>query len=113
MLPFYLSVCVSMCVLGDYGLIIVDPDESNKTISASISSSVEVRSSSAEHCVAYYYYFTVYDGVDWGQQLSVWTESDEGVEVEVDRVSVKEMSENRWYQRHKTLSAASTNYTVS
>ncbi|UJR14260.1 hypothetical protein I4U23_001251 [Adineta vaga] len=104
----------SDCMSGNYGLMFLDPSESNKNISTSISSSGMMRSLNGEHCVRYYYYLTVYDGMDWGQQISVWVKSDEMAndEMEIDRISVDEMTENRWYERNKTFTSPSTNYTL-
>ena len=105
-----------MFVEGNYGYISIDPWEStNKTISTSISQSAMMRDGSGEHCLRYHYYFTVYDEVNWGQQLSVSIRSENETEneMEVDRVTVGDMRENRWYQRNVTFSAGSSmNYSV-
>jgi hypothetical protein len=73
-----------------------------------------IRNSIGEHCLVYYYYFTVYDKLDWGQQLSVSIKpgNETDIEVHIDRLSVAEMIENRWHQRNVTFNSTSTNYTV-
>ena len=91
-------------------MISIDSWESNKTISSSISQNVLLRDSIGEQCLVYYYYFTVYDEVDWGQQLSVSIRSDN--EIEIDRLSVVDMIDNRWHHRNITFNSTSNNYTV-
>jgi hypothetical protein len=54
-----------------------------------------IRDSAEEQCLLYYYYFTVYDELDWGQQISISIRSDN--EVEIDPLSVAEMVDNRWH----------------
>ncbi|UJR14257.1 hypothetical protein I4U23_001248 [Adineta vaga] len=49
----------------------IDPSESNKTISTSISPTGVMRSLNGEHCIRYYFYLTVYDVIDWDQQISI------------------------------------------
>ena len=101
------------CASGNYGLMFLDPSDSNKNITTSISDESLMRSLSGdEHCLRYEYFFTVYDDADWGQQLSVWIKSVDGGEELIDRIRVDEMQENRWYERNKTFVAPSTNYTV-
>jgi hypothetical protein len=102
-------------VLGNYGLISIESWESNKTISSSISPSIMIRDSAEEHCLRYYYYFTVYDELDWGQQISVSIRSDNETDKEtvIDQHSVAEMIDNRWQRgRNVTFNSTSTNYTV-
>ncbi|CAF4951197.1 unnamed protein product, partial [Rotaria sp. Silwood1] len=102
------------CTSGNYGLITIDPSESNKTIVQSISQEVMGRNSDGEQCLRYYYYFTVYDQPDWGQHISVLIKSDNETdnETEIDRVSFVNMVENRWFSRNKTFNIAFTNYTL-
>ncbi|CAF3983150.1 unnamed protein product [Rotaria sordida] len=59
------------CKSGNYGLISVKPWESSKTIVESINEEMMIRSSVGHRCLRYYYYFTVYDKLDWGQQISL------------------------------------------
>ncbi len=101
-------------VLGNYGLITIESSESNKTISSSISSSIKIRDSAEKQCLLYYYYFTVYDELDWGQQISVSIRSENETDNEtvIDRLSVAEMMDNRWHGRNVTLNSTSSNYTV-
>ncbi len=101
-------------VLGNYGLITIESWESNKTISTSISPTITSRDSAEEQCLLYYYYFTVYDELDWGQRISVSIRSENETDNEtvIDRLSVAEMMDNRWHGRNVTLNSTSSNYTV-
>jgi hypothetical protein len=101
-------------LLGNYGLISIAPWESNKTITKSISREIVMRDSVGEQCLLYYYYFTVYNQVDWGQQISVFVQADNQIEneFEIDRLTVADMTENRWYPRNVPFNATFANYTV-
>ncbi|CAF3905024.1 unnamed protein product, partial [Rotaria sp. Silwood1] len=98
----------------NYGLITIDAWESNKTIVQSINEGMLIKNSDGERCLLYSYYFTVYDQLDWGQQISVLIKFDNETddESEIDRVSVVDMVENRWYSRNVTFNVTFTNYTL-
>ncbi|CAF4182541.1 unnamed protein product, partial [Rotaria sordida] len=102
------------CKSGSYGLISIDAWERNKTIVQSISQNMIIRDSIGEQCLRYYYYFTVYDNLDWGQKISVLIKYDNqnSNESEIDRVSVVDIVENRWYSRNITFSSIFINYTL-
>ncbi|CAF1198469.1 unnamed protein product [Adineta steineri] len=103
------------CTLGNYGLISLEPWETNKTISSVINENVIIRDFvEGEQCLSYYYYITLDDGIDYGQQLSVSIRSDNtsDSEIEVDRLSIVDMTENRWNQRNVTFNSTSTSYTL-
>ena len=101
-------------VLGNYGLISIEPWESDKTIIKPVSQEMITRNLVGEQCLRYYYYFTVYDKLDWGQHILVLIKSDKETnnKIEIDRLSAVDMIENRWYSRNKTFNSASNNYTV-
>ncbi|CAF4465420.1 unnamed protein product [Rotaria sp. Silwood2] len=104
----------SNCKLGNYGLISIDAWESNKTIVKSISQDEMIRNSVREQCLQYYYYFTVYDKFDWGQQISVLIKSENETddENEIDRLSIVDILENRWHPRNITFNSTYANYTL-
>ncbi|CAF5046088.1 unnamed protein product [Rotaria sp. Silwood1] len=64
-----------------------------------------IKNSDGERCLQFYYYFTVYDQLDWGQEISVLIKFDNETddETEIDRVSVVDITENRWYSRNVTF----------
>ena len=68
-----------------------------------------------EHCLRYFYYFTVDDQRDEGQAIAVSIESDDGTnsEVEIDRLNCTDLPENRWYQRDVDFSTLLDNAKVS
>lgn len=68
-----------------------------------------------EQCLQYYYYLTVDEDFDWGQQILILVRSDNETdnETEIDRVSVVDMIDNRWNWRNITFTSPSSNYTVT
>ncbi|CAF0925639.1 unnamed protein product [Rotaria sordida] len=100
------------CKSGNYGLISVKPWESSKTIVESINEEMMIRSSVGHRCLRYYYYFTVYDKLDWGQQISVLIKFDNEInnEIEIDRLSAVDMIENRWHSRNIAFNSIFANY---
>ncbi|CAF1283188.1 unnamed protein product [Adineta steineri] len=105
----------STCTSGNYGLISIEPWETNKTISSVINENMITRGFvEGEQCLSYYYYITLDDGIDYGQQISVSIRSDNisNSEIEIDRLSIADMRENRWHQRNVTFNSTSTSYTL-
>ncbi|CAF3871463.1 unnamed protein product [Rotaria sp. Silwood1] len=102
------------CTSGNYGLITMDAWTPNKTITQSINRKMMTHNTVTEHCLQYYYYFTVYDQLDWGQHISVFikTDAETGKKFEIDRLSVADMIENRWHFRNKTFNATFSTYTL-
>ncbi|CAF1510894.1 unnamed protein product, partial [Rotaria sordida] len=98
----------------NYGLISIEPWESSKTIVESINEEMMIRSSVGHRCLRYYYYFTVYDKLDWGQQISVLIKFDNEInnKIEIDRLSAVDMIENRWHSRNVTFHPIFANYTL-
>ncbi|CAF2949225.1 unnamed protein product [Rotaria sp. Silwood2] len=108
------SAGLANCTSGNYGLISIDAWESNKTIAKSISQEMILRNSVGEQCLRYYYYFTVYDQLNWGQQISVLIKSDNEAddEIEIDRLLVVDIVKNRWHLRNITFNSTYANYTL-
>ncbi|CAF4292378.1 unnamed protein product, partial [Rotaria sordida] len=67
-----------------------------------------------EQCLRYYYYFTVYDKLDWGQHILVLIKSDNKTnnEIEINRLSTVDMIENGWHSRNITFNSTSANYSL-
>ncbi|CAF4116572.1 unnamed protein product [Rotaria magnacalcarata] len=67
-----------------------------------------------EECLQYFYYFTVYEELFLGQQVSVLIKSDNESEtedeIEIDRLSDLDMIENRWHSRRVTFNSTLFNY---
>ncbi|CAF4527941.1 unnamed protein product, partial [Rotaria socialis] len=97
-----------------YGLVSINAWESSKTINQLISQDAMMRDSVEEQCLQYYYYFTVYEKLVFGQQVSVLIKSDNETEdeIEIDRLSDIDMIENRWHSRKVTFNSTSTNSTL-
>lgn len=97
-------------------MISIEPSESNKTISQSITQEMNYGyRATEEQCLQYYYYLTVDEDFDWGQQILILVRSDNETdnETEIDRVSVVDMIDNRWNWRNITFTSPSSNYTVT
>ncbi|CAF3413414.1 unnamed protein product, partial [Rotaria socialis] len=105
---------IANCRLGYYGLVSINAWESSKTINQLISQDAMMRDSVEEQCLQYYYYFTVYEKLVFGQQVSVLIKSDNETEdeIEIDRLSDIDMIENRWHSRKVTFNSTSTNSTL-
>ncbi|CAF4316660.1 unnamed protein product, partial [Rotaria sordida] len=67
-----------------------------------------------QRCLRYYYYFTVYDKLNWGQQISVLIKFDNEAnnEIQIDRLSAVDMIENRWHSRNITFNSTFANYSL-
>ena len=71
------------------------------------------RDASGAQCLRFYYYFTVYDEQDWGQQIQLWIRPNNGGDrVEVGILTVKDMKENKWNRGQIPLERTSTNSVV-
>jgi hypothetical protein len=92
----------------------IDAWESTKTINQSITQDSIMQDSVEGQCLQYYYYFTVYEKLFWGQQVSVLikSENETEYEIEIDRLSDLDMIENRWHSRNITFNSTLVNYTV-
>ncbi|CAF4052317.1 unnamed protein product [Rotaria sordida] len=102
------------CKSGNYGLISIDAWESAKTIIKPVNQEMITRNLVGEQCLRYYYYFTVYDKLDWGQHISVLIKSNNETdnEIEIDRLSAVGMVENSWHSRNITFNSTSANYSL-
>ncbi|CAF0746195.1 unnamed protein product [Adineta steineri] len=104
----------AQCIIDYYGLISLEPSETSKTINDSLTPNVMARDASEEQCLRFYYYFTVYDGEDWGQQIELRiipnNQSDNRVLVET--LKFKDMKENKWQFKNMTLNSSMSPYTL-
>ncbi|CAF5225581.1 unnamed protein product, partial [Rotaria magnacalcarata] len=99
-----------------YGLISLNSSESSKTIIDSINStdSNTIREDfSAVQCLRFNYYFTVYDGEDWGQAIQVWIGPNNEIDNQysIENFTVADMNENKWQNGEVTFTSTSSNYT--
>ncbi|CAF4086809.1 unnamed protein product [Rotaria magnacalcarata] len=105
---------IANCTLGYYGFVSINAWESSKTINQSISQDMMMRDLVEEECLQYFYYFTVYEELFLGQQVSVLIKSDNETEtedeIEIDRLSDLDMIENRWHSRRVTFNSTLFNY---
>ncbi|CAM4782197.1 unnamed protein product [Rotaria magnacalcarata] len=106
------------CDSGLYGLISLNSSESSKTIIDSINStdSNTIREDfSAVQCLRFNYYFTVYDGEDWGQAIQVWIGPNNEIDNQysIENFTVADMNENKWQNGEVTFTSTSSNYTLA
>lgn len=104
-----------MLISGKYAFVSIQPGESNKTISQKVSNDALIHKSIGEQCLQYYYYFTIYNGANWGQLISVSIEHDNktnNITEMVDNLLFSDSKENRWHNRSITFNPAWSNYTV-
>ena len=109
------SVCIRCTTSGNYGLVSLSPAESNKTIVTAVSRPGTKDESAGEQCLRYYYYLSVYEEMDWDQEIVVSIKSHTGSDsaIEIDRIGISEMIDNRWHSRNRTFNTCFVNYTVS
>ncbi|UJR32950.1 hypothetical protein I4U23_020413 [Adineta vaga] len=85
------------CVVDQYGLISLVPSENAKIVIDSLTPNVSPRDVSGDQCLRFYYYFTVYDGADWGQQIELTIRYNNGsVQASIGTLTIDDMRENKW-----------------
>ena len=109
------SGTLATCTSGNYGLVSLDAAETDRTISDTLKSQVITRDARGEQCLRFYYYFTVYEQQDWGQQIEVLIHPDTDIDqpISIDKRSFPNMEENKWNFREVTFNSTSKNYSVS
>jgi hypothetical protein len=80
----------------------------------SVYPNVVLRDSVGNQCLRFFYYFTVYDGEDWGQQMQVWIRSDDEHDDRtlVGNLTVSEMKDNKWEFQEITFNSTFSPYRV-
>lgn len=106
---------LATCTSDSYGLVSLDASETNRTISHSLKSQVITRDKQGEQCLRFYYYFTVYERRDWGQQIEVLIHSNTDINqpISIDKRSFQNMEENKWNFGEVTFNSTSKDYSVS
>ncbi|CAF3664342.1 unnamed protein product [Rotaria sordida] len=106
---------IGICAPGLYGLVSLNSSESSKTIIDSIDYNPTLRDSVGEQCLRFYYYFTIYDEEDWGQQIEVWirpnNQSDNAVLI--GNPTIFDMKENGWQFQNITFNSTFSRYTLA
>ncbi|CAM4889862.1 unnamed protein product [Rotaria socialis] len=106
------------CVSGLYGLVSLNSSESSRTIFDSINSTDSnaiAEDFSEVQCLRFNYYFTVYDGEDWGQEIQVWIRPNHEInnQYSIENFTVADMNENKWQNGEVTFTSVSSNYTLA
>ena len=104
-----------MRFVEQYGYISLDPSENIKTVIDPLKSNAPTeRDASGDQCLRFYYYFTVYDGKDWGQQIQMWIRpnNDGDNRVSIGSLTANDMKENKWYFKEITMQRNSPADTV-
>jgi hypothetical protein len=106
---------LATCTSGNYGFVSLNASETDRTISDTLTSPAITRGERDEQCLRFYYYFTVYEREDWGQQIevSIQPDMDSNQTISIDTRSFKDMEENKWNFREVTFNSTSKNYSVS
>ena len=100
--------------VGSYGLISLDPLDTSKTIVGSIKSNVMMRDAVGNQCLRFYYYFTVYDQLNWGQQIQVSIRPDNQTDdqISIGNLTIADMKDNKWNFQNITFNSTFADYTV-
>jgi hypothetical protein len=101
-------------LIGSYGLASLDPSEEPKTVTDSLNLYTTFRDSFGDQCLRFYYYFTVYDQQDWGQQIEVLITSHDEVDepIPLGVLTYDDMKNNSWVYHDVTFNSTFSNYTV-
>ena len=102
------------CRSGRYGFVALDSSTMILTIRDNIVYSNHSLRIAQKRCLRYSYYFTVYGGRDWGQEVEVAVQTDDDSDWErvVEILSVADMQGNRWHSRSVSFESSLTNFTV-
>jgi hypothetical protein len=100
--------------LGSYGLISLNSSESSKTVVDSLNPNVLLGDSIEERSLRFYYYFTVYNQTNWGQQIQIWIRPNNETDnqTSLGNLTFNDMKDNKWEFRELTFNPGSSNYTV-
>ncbi|CAF4119078.1 unnamed protein product [Rotaria sordida] len=105
---------IGICAPGLYGLVSLNSSESSKTIIDSINYNPTLRDSVGEQCLRFYYYFTIYDDENWGQQIQAWirpnNQSDNAFLI--GTLTIDDMEKNGWELQKITFNSTFSNYTA-
>ncbi|UJR32998.1 hypothetical protein I4U23_020460 [Adineta vaga] len=88
----------AICASGSYGLISLDSSNISRTIIDPLMSNTAMRDVSGDQCLRFYYYFTLYEGKNWGQQIQLWIRPNNQSDSRrsIGNLTVDDMKENRW-----------------
>jgi hypothetical protein len=104
----------SYVFIGSYGLISLNSSNPSETIIDSFNPNVVLRDSVREQCLRFYYYFTVYNKTDWGQQIQIWirpnNETDD--QLLLRNLTFTEMKDNKWEFQELSFNSTVVPYTV-
>ncbi|CAF1435314.1 unnamed protein product [Rotaria sordida] len=105
---------IATCASGLYGLVSLNSSDESNTIVGSIDTSSILRDLVGEQCLRFYYYFTVYNGQDWRQQIdvSIRPDNDAGREFLIGNLTILDMEENGWQFQNITFNSTFSNYTL-
>jgi hypothetical protein len=95
-------------------LISLDPSEKSKRVNDSLIPHIAFRDSLGDQCLRFYFYFTVYDEQDWGQQVEVLItpHNDVDEQFSLGNLTHDDMKNNKWEYRDITFNSTFSNYTV-
>ncbi|CAF1483979.1 unnamed protein product, partial [Adineta steineri] len=100
------------CVPDQYGLTSLQPSEIMKTVADSLIPNVIIRDASGDQCLRFYYYFTVYDGENWGQkiELLIIPNDPDQLPFSIENITTIDMQDNKWQFKEITFKSALSSY---
>jgi hypothetical protein len=100
--------------IGSYGLTSLDPSDPVKTIVGSIQPTFVTRNLVGEQCLRFYYYFTVYEQLDMGQQIQVWIRQNNqpNDQISIGNLTFADMKVNKWNFQNMTYISTFADYSV-
>ncbi|CAF1341918.1 unnamed protein product [Rotaria sordida] len=105
---------IATCASGLYGLVSLNSTDQSKAIVGSIDTSSILRDLVGEQCLRFYYYFTIYNGQDWRQQIDVSIRPDNDTDrgFLIGNLTILDMEENGWQFQNITFNSTFSNYTL-
>ncbi|CAF4105963.1 unnamed protein product [Rotaria sordida] len=105
---------IATCASGLYGLVSLNLSDSPTIISHSFNYNSTPGDSVGEQCLRFYYYFTIYNGQDWKQQIDVLIrpDNDAGRGFLIGNLTILDMEENGWQLQYITFNSTFSNYTA-
>ncbi|CAF1497550.1 unnamed protein product [Rotaria sordida] len=106
---------IATCASGLYGLVSLNLSDSPTIISHSFNYNSTPGDSVGEQCLRFYYYFTIYNGQDWKQQIDVLIrpDNDAGRGFLIGNLTILDMEENGWQLQYITFNSTFSNYTLA
>jgi hypothetical protein len=103
------------CEAGSYGFLSLNTSNTTEIIIDSLTPNTLLRDAFGNQCLRFYYYFTVYNGFDSGQQIQLWMRpnNETANQLSIRNLTVTEMVDNKWNFQNIDFNSSFINYTLA